>query len=44
MAVAKVEVSVKRVHCIPKLESSHSKSRSKLRNNPVKELINKVAG
>ena len=39
MAASELEVSVKGVHCIPKLESSHSKSRSKLWNNPVKEFI-----
>ena len=39
MAVLELEVSVKGVHCIPKFESSHSKSRSKLSNNPVKEFM-----
>ena len=39
MALSELEVSIKGVHCIPKLESSHSKSRLKLWNNPVKEFI-----
>ena len=30
MTAFELEVSVKRVHSIPKLESSHSKSKSKL--------------
>ena len=39
MAAFELEVPVKGVYCIPKLESSHSKSRSKLQKNPVKEFI-----
>ena len=39
MAASELEVSVKGVHCIPKLETSHWKSSSKLWNNPVKEFI-----
>ena len=39
MAASELEASVKGVHSIPKLESSHSKSRLKLWNNPVKEII-----
>ena len=39
MAASELEVSVKGVHCIPKLGSNHSKSKSKLCNNPAREFF-----